>query len=69
METATPGVKSTGDGWLNRYLSAQQRDQARQASDVAELLRHRRAVEVRAEADAVYADLLAAQEAHQRGSR
>ena len=20
METATPGVKSTGDGWLNRYL-------------------------------------------------
>ena len=22
METATPGVKSTGDGWLNRYLSA-----------------------------------------------
>jgi uncharacterized protein (DUF1501 family) len=21
METATPGVKSTGDGWLNRYLS------------------------------------------------
>jgi uncharacterized protein (DUF1501 family) len=23
METATPGVKSTGDGWLNRYLQAQ----------------------------------------------
>jgi len=22
METATPGVKSTGDGWLNRYLLA-----------------------------------------------
>ena len=22
METATPGVKSTGDGWLNRYLQA-----------------------------------------------
>ena len=22
METATPGVKSTGDGWLNRYLRA-----------------------------------------------
>jgi uncharacterized protein (DUF1501 family) len=22
METATPGLKSTGDGWLNRYLSA-----------------------------------------------
>src|SRR5262245_26076788 len=26
METATPGVKSTGDGWLNRYLQAR-RDQ------------------------------------------
>jgi uncharacterized protein (DUF1501 family) len=24
METATPGVKSTGDGWLNRYLQARQ---------------------------------------------
>jgi uncharacterized protein (DUF1501 family) len=24
METATPGVKSTSDGWLNRYLQAQQ---------------------------------------------
>jgi uncharacterized protein (DUF1501 family) len=23
METATPGVKSTSDGWLNRYLQAQ----------------------------------------------
>jgi uncharacterized protein (DUF1501 family) len=22
METATPGMKSTGDGWLNRYLQA-----------------------------------------------
>src|SRR6478752_8414950 len=22
MESATPGVKSTGDGWLNRYLQA-----------------------------------------------
>ena len=22
METATPGVKSTADGWLNRYLQA-----------------------------------------------
>jgi uncharacterized protein (DUF1501 family) len=27
METATPGVKSTGDGWLNRYL------QGREASE------------------------------------
>ena len=27
METATPGVKSTADGWLNRYL------QARKAED------------------------------------
>jgi uncharacterized protein (DUF1501 family) len=24
MESATPGVKSTGDGWLNRYLQARQ---------------------------------------------
>src|SRR2546430_861246 len=24
METATPGVKTTSDGWLNRYLQAQQ---------------------------------------------
>ena len=24
MESATPGVKSTSDGWLNRYLQAQQ---------------------------------------------
>src|SRR6478752_3989451 len=22
MESATPGIKSTGDGWLNRYLQA-----------------------------------------------
>ena len=27
METATPGVKSTDDGWLNRYLQAR-RDEA-----------------------------------------
>src|SRR6185503_6513555 len=27
METATPGVKSTSDGWLNRYLQ-QRRDEA-----------------------------------------
>src|SRR5712675_2514018 len=26
MESATPGVKSTADGWLNRYLQAQQAD-------------------------------------------
>jgi len=25
METATPGVKSTSDGWLNRYLQARDR--------------------------------------------
>src|SRR5262249_37461489 len=24
METATPGIKSTGDGWLNRYLQTRQ---------------------------------------------
>src|SRR5438105_1869287 len=28
METATPGVKSTPDGWLNRYLQAQRADAA-----------------------------------------
>jgi len=28
METATPGVKSTTDGWLNRYLQARRRQDA-----------------------------------------
>ena len=28
METATPGVKSTSDGWLNRYLQARRIEQA-----------------------------------------
>jgi uncharacterized protein (DUF1501 family) len=28
MESATPGVKSTGDGWLNRYLQARQPESA-----------------------------------------
>lgn len=28
METATPGVKSTGDGWLNRYLQARRQQDA-----------------------------------------
>ena len=28
METATPGVKSTQDGWLNRYLQARHDEQA-----------------------------------------
>jgi uncharacterized protein (DUF1501 family) len=28
METATPGVKSTGDGWLNRYLQARRGENA-----------------------------------------
>src|SRR5438552_3114928 len=28
METATPGVKSTSDGWLNRYLQAQRNEAA-----------------------------------------
>jgi uncharacterized protein (DUF1501 family) len=28
METATPGVKSTGDGWLNRYLQARRAEEA-----------------------------------------
>src|SRR5262245_1507742 len=28
METATPGVKSTSDGWLNRYLQARAREAA-----------------------------------------
>jgi uncharacterized protein (DUF1501 family) len=28
METATPGVKSTGDGWLNRYMQARRIEEA-----------------------------------------
>ena len=28
METATPGVKSTSDGWLNRYLQARKKEDA-----------------------------------------
>ena len=28
METATPGVKSTSDGWLNRYLQARRAEEA-----------------------------------------
>jgi uncharacterized protein (DUF1501 family) len=28
MESATPGVKSTGDGWLNRYLQARRGEAA-----------------------------------------
>ena len=28
METGTPGVKSTGDGWLNRYLQSRRVEQA-----------------------------------------
>src|SRR5258705_7426459 len=28
METATPGIKSTSDGWLNRYLQARRDEQA-----------------------------------------
>src|SRR5689334_3907561 len=28
METATPGVKSTQDGWLNRYLHAREHEKA-----------------------------------------
>src|SRR5204862_428681 len=27
METATPGVKSTSDGWLNRYLQARKAEE------------------------------------------
>src|SRR6266403_6308673 len=28
METATPGVKSTADGWLNRYLQARKAEES-----------------------------------------
>ncbi len=28
MESATPGVKSTPDGWLNRYLHAREHEKA-----------------------------------------
>ncbi len=33
MESATPGVKSTSDGWLNRYLAASAKAAAGQAED------------------------------------
>jgi uncharacterized protein (DUF1501 family) len=32
METGTPGVKSTPDGWLNRYLQARRSDEAAKAA-------------------------------------
>jgi uncharacterized protein (DUF1501 family) len=32
METATPGVKSTSDGWLNRYLQARRHEPATPAT-------------------------------------
>jgi uncharacterized protein (DUF1501 family) len=35
METATPGVKSTSDGWLNRYLQARREDDATPFRSVA----------------------------------
>ena len=35
METATPGVKSTADGWLNRYLQAREADERSTFSAVA----------------------------------
>jgi uncharacterized protein (DUF1501 family) len=35
METATPGVKSTQDGWLNRYLRARALEPASQSADAA----------------------------------
>src|SRR5262249_2303258 len=27
METATPGVKSSGDGWLNRYMQTREAEE------------------------------------------
>ena len=35
MESGTPGVKSTADGWLNRYLQAQKPDRATSVRAVA----------------------------------
>jgi uncharacterized protein (DUF1501 family) len=35
METGTPGVKSTQDGWLNRYLRARALEPASQSADPA----------------------------------
>ena len=33
MESGTPGVKSTEDGWLNRYLKVRQHEEAEAAKD------------------------------------
>src|SRR5436305_9363074 len=38
METATPGVKTTSDGWLNRYLQARSvESEARSEEHTSEL--------------------------------
>ena len=53
METATPGVKSTPDGWLNRYLHAKQHQAATPFRAVALAPQLPRALQGRASALAI----------------
>ena len=53
METATPGVKNTADGWLNRYLQARRDGQATPFRAVALTSQVPRMLEGRAPALAV----------------
>ncbi len=53
METATPGVKSTSDGWLNRYLQAKQEQHATPFRAVALTAQMPRSLQGRAPALAV----------------
>jgi uncharacterized protein (DUF1501 family) len=53
METATPGVKSTPDGWLNRYLHAREHEAATPFRAVAAAPQLPRALQGRAAALAI----------------
>jgi uncharacterized protein (DUF1501 family) len=53
METATPGVKSTSDGWLNRYLQAKREEHETPFRAVAMTAQMPRALQGRAPALAV----------------
>ena len=53
METATPGVKSTADGWLNRYLHARQHEASTPFRAVALVPRLPRALQGRQPALAI----------------
>ena len=53
MESATPGVKSTSDGWLNRYLQAKKDDQGSPFRAVSLTAQMPRVLQGRAEAIAM----------------